>query len=69
MGFSIASSLLVMRTAIADIAHFGWVWRHEAVGATLDKFSSVRGIRSMSPSLVVDIIKYQFDVAPIQARG
>jgi GSH-dependent disulfide-bond oxidoreductase len=41
MGFSIASSSLVMRTAIADIAHFGWVWRHEAVGATLDKFSSV----------------------------
>ena len=27
--------------SIADIAHFGWVWRHEAVGATLDKFSSV----------------------------
>ena len=27
--------------SIADIAHFGWVWRHEAIGATLDKFPSV----------------------------
>ena len=27
--------------SIADIAHFGWVWRHQAVGATLDKFPSV----------------------------
>lgn len=27
--------------SIADIAHFGWVWRHQAIGATLDKFSSV----------------------------
>lgn len=32
----------------------------------LDKFSQVRGIRSMTPSIVVDIIKYQFDVAPIE---
>lgn len=35
----------------------------------LDKFSQVKGIRSMAPSIVVDIIKYQFDVAPIEARG
>lgn len=35
----------------------------------LDKFSQVAGIRSMAPSIVVDIIKYQFDVAPIEARG
>ena len=35
----------------------------------LDKFSQVAGIRSMTPSIVVDIIKYQFDVAPIEARG
>ncbi len=27
--------------SIADIAHFGWVWRHQAVGASLDKFPSV----------------------------
>jgi len=26
---------------IADIAHFGWVWRHQAIGATLDKFPCV----------------------------
>ena len=35
----------------------------------LDKFSKVVGIRSMTPSIVVDIIKYQFDIAPIEARG
>ncbi len=35
----------------------------------LDKFSKVAGIRSMAPSIVVDIIKYQFDVAPIEARS
>lgn len=27
--------------SIADIAHFGWVWRHQAIGASLDKFPSV----------------------------
>ena len=26
--------------SIADIAHFGWVWRHQAIGASLDKFPS-----------------------------
>jgi GSH-dependent disulfide-bond oxidoreductase len=26
---------------IADIAHFGWVWRHAAVGASLDQFAHV----------------------------
>lgn len=34
----------------------------------LDKLSGVRGIRSMTPAAVVDIIKYQFDVAPIEQR-
>jgi len=34
----------------------------------LEKFSSIPGISSMSPSIVIDIIKYQFDVAPIEAR-
>lgn len=42
---------------------------NDLAGLLLDKFSQVRGIRSMSPSLVVDIIKYQFDVAPIEAKG
>lgn len=32
-----------------------------------NKFSGVRGIRAMIPAIVVDIIKYQFDVAPIEA--
>jgi len=41
----------------------------ELSGLLLDKFSRVRGIRSMTPSIAVDIIKYQFDVAPIEARG
>ncbi len=27
--------------SIADIAHFGWVWRHQAIGASLDKFPFV----------------------------
>jgi GST-like protein len=27
--------------SIADIAHFAWIWRHQAVGASLDKFSFV----------------------------
>ncbi|VWC73396.1 glutathione S-transferase [Burkholderia lata] len=27
--------------SIADIAHFGWIWRHQAIGATLDHFPSV----------------------------
>ena len=35
----------------------------------LDKFSQVHGIRSLLPSIVVDIVKYQFDVAPIEARS
>ncbi|MEY4161050.1 MAG: hypothetical protein RLZZ136_1671 [Pseudomonadota bacterium] len=34
----------------------------------LEKFSKVRGIRTLVPSIVVDIVKYQFDVAPIEAR-
>ena len=32
----------------------------------LDKFSKIGGIRSMTPAIVVDIIKYQFDIAPIE---
>ena len=35
----------------------------------LEKFSQVHGIRSLVPSIVVDIVKYQFDVAPIEARS
>lgn len=35
----------------------------------LDKFSQVSGIRAMAPSIVVDVISYQFDVAPIETRS
>lgn len=35
----------------------------------LEEFSRVHGIRSLVPSIVVDIVKYQFDVAPIEARS
>jgi len=27
--------------SIADIAHFGWLWRHQAIGATLDEVPNV----------------------------
>ena len=33
----------------------------------LDRFSKVGGIRSMTPAIAVDIVKYEFDVAPIDA--
>lgn len=35
----------------------------------LEKFSKVRGVRSMMPAIAVDVIKYEFDVAPIESRG
>ncbi|MCP5395304.1 MAG: Lrp/AsnC family transcriptional regulator [Sphingomonadaceae bacterium] len=35
----------------------------------LDKVSKIRGIRAMIPSIVVDIVKYQFDVAPIETKA
>jgi len=34
----------------------------------LNKFSQVKGIRSMMPAIAVDVIKYKFDVAPIEAK-
>ncbi len=34
----------------------------------LNKISKIRGIRSIMPAIAVDIIKYKFDIAPIQAR-
>lgn len=37
-------------------------------GFMLDKLSNVRGIRTLKPAIVVDIIKYRFDVAPIEAK-
>lgn len=43
-------------------------WFEDLSSLMLDKFSQVKGIRAMVPSIVVDIIKYQFDVAPIEAK-
>ncbi len=34
----------------------------------LNKISRIKGIRSITPAIAVDVIKYKFDVAPIQAR-
>ena len=34
----------------------------------LNKISRIRGIHSITPSIAVDIVKYKFDVAPIEAR-
>ncbi len=33
-----------------------------------NKLSKVRGMRSMMPAIAVDVVKYKFDVAPIEAR-
>lgn len=34
----------------------------------MTRFGRVKGIRSMLPGIAVDIVKYKFDVAPIEAR-
>jgi Lrp/AsnC family transcriptional regulator, leucine-responsive regulatory protein len=41
-----------------DLSHF-----------LLDQLSSIRGIRSITPSIAVDILSYNFDVAPIETRN
>ena len=41
----------------------------DLTGLLMEKFSKVRGIRSMVPAIAVDVVKYKFDVAPIEARG
>ena len=33
----------------------------------LHKIAKIKGIRSMMPAVALDVIKYQFDVAPIGA--
>jgi Lrp/AsnC family leucine-responsive transcriptional regulator len=38
-------------------------------GLLFDKFAKVKGIRSLVPAIAVDVIKYKFDVAPIDARS
>lgn len=34
----------------------------------LEEVSAIRGIRSLTPSIAVDVLKYEFDVAPIEDR-
>lgn len=35
----------------------------------LAKVSRIAGIRSLDPSIAVDVIRYEFDVAPMASRG
>ena len=49
--------MLVALHDFEDLAHF-----------LLDRLSGIRGIRSLTPAIVVDICSYQFDVAPIEAK-
>lgn len=49
--------MLVALHDFDDLSHF-----------LLDKLSGIRGIRSLTPAIVVDIIKYKFDIAPIEGR-
>ena len=37
--------------------------------AMMERFAAVRGIRAMTPSIAVDILKYKFDVAPIEGNA
>lgn len=41
---------------------------HELSELMLNRLAGVSGIRSMLPAIAVDILKYKFDVAPIEAR-
>lgn len=34
----------------------------------LNRLSAISGIRSITPAIAVDVIKYKFDVAPIEAK-
>ncbi len=49
-------ALLVLHD-FTDMTHF-----------VLDQLSSIRGIRKITPSIAVDILRYKFDVAPIETR-
>jgi Lrp/AsnC family transcriptional regulator, leucine-responsive regulatory protein len=40
----------------------------ELADLLLNRISKIRGIRSLVPAIAVDIVKYKFDVAPIEAR-
>ena len=38
-------------------------------GFLVEKLAKVHGIRSIFPAMVVDVVKFQFDVAPIGVNG
>ena len=40
----------------------------EIQGLLLDRLGKIDGIRSLTPGIAVDVVKYKFDVAPIEAR-
>ncbi len=41
----------------------------ELANLMLNKLSTVKGVRSMVPAIAIDVVKYEFDVAPLSARG
>lgn len=41
----------------------------ELPALVLEKFSQVKGVRSMVPAIAIDVLKYRFDIAPIDARN
>lgn len=41
----------------------------ELADLVLTKFSKIQGIRSMTPSFALDVVKFKFDVAPIETRS
>jgi Lrp/AsnC family leucine-responsive transcriptional regulator len=49
--------MLVALHDFEDLAHF-----------VLDELSGIHGIRKLIPAVVVDVIKYQFNVAPIEGK-
>ena len=35
----------------------------------MNKLARIGGIRSLMPAIAIDVVKYEFDVAPIEAKG
>ena len=40
----------------------------ELADLLLNKLAKIRGIRSLVPAIAIDVVKYEFDVAPIEAK-
>lgn len=41
---------------------------NELADLLLNKLAKIHGIRSMVPAIAIDVVKYEFDVAPIETR-